>query len=291
MSYSAARRTDPDADQSRQRVFLLCVARFSTAECLATLSFHHRLTTGAVRALLERTGTSTEPEERQTVMSDHFAIHYVVDDRNRVFLAVTDSAYPGSAAFRMVDETRTCFLAKCDSASHTAKPDSLSRTMFHEFTRICATYNQPRNIGRLAAVAEKIDITTSVMAANISQMLLNDAMLESIDDTAAILVDQSSEFKTSSKAAARAMWRKKVFNQAVVALACLCVVGILIAVVVVWTDTGTGEAAPGGPGAGAVVPLEYEPEIYYDSAPPTAAPPGGGVGPASTPRGLRDREG
>ncbi|CAM9186159.1 unnamed protein product [Choristocarpus tenellus] len=163
-----------------------------------------------INQLMCNPDTFVEPRKRYTSEGAMFCIHFTADERNRVYTCVTDKDYPARIAFMMLEEMQSKFLTKVGEKSLTAKEGSLNRSMKSSFSDLCIKYDDIRNVDRMAAVQDKVDVVKTIMEDNIQQMLANEERLDHISQNAENLNEQAKVFQNRSTALRRQMRCKAI---------------------------------------------------------------------------------
>lgn len=193
-----------------RRITFLGVVRFTDRVLVAGYSPSEADDALIIKELMSNPETFVEPRKRYTSEGRMFAIHFVADDENRVYSCVTDKEYPARIAFAMLEEMQTKFLTKVGDKALTAREGSLTRTMKSSFSDLCIKYDDIRNVDRMAAVQDKVDVVKTTMQDNIQQMLSNEERLDQISQNAEGLNEQAKVFQNRSSALRRQMRCKAI---------------------------------------------------------------------------------
>ncbi|CAM9251228.1 unnamed protein product [Chrysoparadoxa australica] len=134
----------------------------------------------------------------------------------------------------MLDEMQSKFITKVGEKSLTAKEGQLNRTMKSSFSDILNKFDDVRNVDKMAAVQDKVNIVKTVMEDNIQQMLANEEKLESIAVNAENLNEQAQVFQNRSTALRRQMRCKAIKMWLLIGLAVSLVLIIIIVPTALW---------------------------------------------------------
>ncbi|CAM9125594.1 unnamed protein product [Sphacelaria rigidula] len=211
------------------RITFVGVVRFTDRVMVAGYSPSEAGDALIIKELMANPDTFVEPRKRYTSEGSMFSIHYTADDSNRVYSAVTDKEYPPRIAFAMLEEMQTKFLTKVGDKSLTAREGSLSRSMKSSFKDLCVKYEDVRNVDRMAAVQDKVDVVKMTMQDNIQQMLANEERLDQISQNAENLNEQAKVFENRSSALRRQMRCRAI--KAWMALALVVIILLIIIIV------------------------------------------------------------
>ncbi|CAM9367113.1 unnamed protein product [Ectocarpus fasciculatus] len=117
---------------------------------------------------------------------------------------------------------------KVGDKSLTAKEGGLSRTMKSSFSDLCIKYDDIRNVDRMAAVQDKVDVVKVTMQDNIQQMLANEERLDQISENAENLNEQAKVFQNRSSALRRQMRCKAIKMWLLLAMVVIILLIIII---------------------------------------------------------------
>ncbi|CAM9570497.1 unnamed protein product [Ectocarpus sp. 8 AP-2014] len=211
-----------------RRITFLGVIRFTDRVLVAGYSPSEADDSLIIKELMSNPDTFVEPRKRYSVEGRMFSIHFVADDSNRIYSCVTDKEYPARIAFTLLEEAQTKFLTKVGDKSLTAKEGGLSRTMKSSFSDLCIKYDDIRNVDRMAAVQDKVDVVKVTMQDNIQQMLANEERLDQISENAENLNEQAKVFQNRSSALRRQMRCKAIKMWLLLALVVIILLIIII---------------------------------------------------------------
>mmetsp|Transcript_11341 Transcript_11341/g.14739 ORF Transcript_11341/g.14739 Transcript_11341/m.14739 type:complete len:259 (+) Transcript_11341:143-919(+) len=221
-------------------VFYVAVARFTDHTIIASHGPSRLVDDQPVRAMIQSPNVYVTPRQRYSSEGDLYTIHFVSDERKRVYCVVTDRDYPSRVAFTLLEEMQSRFLDKAKEKSMTATEGSLSRTVKSIFVDLCTRYDDLKNVDKLASIQDKVEVTKTIMSENIHQMLQNTEKLEDIHDKADHLGDQARLFKKQGKELKRAMWWKACKMRLLIAFLVMVILcAIIVPTVIYFQDSSS----------------------------------------------------
>mmetsp|Transcript_42726 Transcript_42726/g.70071 ORF Transcript_42726/g.70071 Transcript_42726/m.70071 type:complete len:250 (-) Transcript_42726:160-909(-) len=234
------------ANKEPKNIYYIGVGRFTDHVIVASHSDSSVVDDHAVRALIEDPGTHVTPRQRYSMEGDWTTVHFMSDERKRVYVVVTKKSYPSRVVFTLIEEMQSRFLDKTAEKSLTAKDGALSKTTKSIFSEISKKYDDPKNVDQLASIQDKIDVTKTVMSENIQNMLQNTEKLEDINDKAEHLGDQAKLFKKQGTELQRVMWWKLCKMRLMIAIIVVLLVGGIALTVVLSFTEGSGGGGSSG---------------------------------------------
>jgi len=211
-----------------RHIFYLAVARFSDHVIVASYSVSDKVGDQPIKSFLQGPDVFLIPRQRYSTEGDSYTIHFLPDDRKRVYIAVTDPDYPTRVAFALIEEMQSKFLDKVGVKSLTGGDGALSGTSKKIFSDLCSKYEDLKNVDKLASIQDKVNVTKTIMGDAIQQMLQNNEKVDGIGQKADLLGNQAKIFKAQGKQLRRKMWWKGCKMKLLIAFIVIVILTIII---------------------------------------------------------------
>jgi len=226
-----------------------------------------------IKELLSSPDVFISPRKRYSTTGRSGSIHFAADDGGRVFICITKEGYPARVAHMCLEEMQDhILLSPHNSASLVAtKPHELSDAILPILDDLVDKFDDPSQADALTSVNRKIDVTTSVMQDNITQILENDSKLEEIEGKADNMTDAAQKFKSSSKDLKDKMWWRMCKLRICYALVVLALLGVVVVPLAIYGAEAEKAAAnphEGGDGETKVVYLTGHDDEYFQQTHP-----------------------
>mmetsp|Transcript_3566 Transcript_3566/g.10249 ORF Transcript_3566/g.10249 Transcript_3566/m.10249 type:complete len:249 (-) Transcript_3566:76-822(-) len=222
---------NPLPGTNRRNVFAVCVARIMDRTVVASYSPKKEgYCREPVMALLTANNLTLRPRERVTVDGGATAIHCMADDRDRVYIMITDADYPQRVSYLGLEELQSKFLDRTDGVDvDSVEEDGLNRRVKGTFKEVLQKYEQVEDFDQLAELHSKVDMVRMSMVENVQTALANADRVENLEASSERLNQDAKLFQDQSSELRRRMRCKNIKMYIVISLVVLT---ILLAVIV-----------------------------------------------------------
>lgn len=146
-------------------LFMVSVIRYTDKAVVASYSVSEAITKEGVRELVASNG-SCQPGKRYSAVGQSQAVHYTLDQHGRVYAIVSEPKYPPRVAFSALDELISSFQKEFGFRIAAAKEGSLSKAARPMLKDFIDKFENPRNVDKLVAVQERVEVVKTVMKDN-----------------------------------------------------------------------------------------------------------------------------
>ncbi len=142
---------------------------------------------------------------------------------NIVYYIVTKNEYPTRVLAKCTQDLKN-YYTHCKNNGNKIDTNLL--------IKICARYDDPAEIDKLAKVQQKVDSIKSVMQSNIDIAIQNCVKLENIEKQTDELQHAAGVFKKTAIQLEKKMWWKNMRMQIIIVVIILVIIAIIIGVIV-----------------------------------------------------------
>lgn len=153
---------------------------------------------------------SMQTNKKYASNGETHSIYYTLDAQGRVYAFVTRPGYPPRVAFAAIEELRKSFSEELGPRVASATNESLNKASLQIFKDIYYQFGDPSSTDALTSVQGKLDVVTTQMKENITQILSNTEKLEHIEDLSVNIKDQAILFERNAEQLRDKMFWKKV---------------------------------------------------------------------------------
>lgn len=155
------------------------------------------------------------------------SIHYD-SDPTCLYLVMCSKEYSQRMAFKFLADLRREFDSRCGNDVGVARHSSLSRQAKPLFKDLCAQYNTPANVDKVAAVSLQVEAVKGQMNDNIQSVLRNTENVETLLTQTDDMRNEANTFNRTAGAVKKKMWFQNLRMQVII----IILVIVLIAVIV-----------------------------------------------------------
>jgi len=190
-------------------ILLIVVLRSADKTIVASLATSKEVSKEGVRELVA-SNHSMLINKKYANNGSSQSIFYTLDAQGRVYALVTKAGYSARVAFAALEDLRSAFSEELGPRVASATNDSLNKVSVPIFRDILSQYGDSSKADALTSVQGKLDVVTSQMKDNITQILSNNEKLEHIEEISVNIKDQAVLFEKNADQLRNKMYWKKI---------------------------------------------------------------------------------
>lgn len=163
-----------------------------------------------VRDIMNAPGFSSrvEPGSRHSLEASLNTFHFAMDDRDRMFVLITEVDYPQRLVFQAIESIRREFTAKFNEKSMNCAEGALDRQARSIIREVCLRFDDRTRVDKVSSLQLEVDKVKGAMQENIERTLNTTQTAESLADKTVLLNQTAKAFNKDAKQLKRMMfWR------------------------------------------------------------------------------------